>query len=166
MDLDALPVDDECYRARQSEYVDMSLIHLGLKLREMGVDFAEEDIAAVPTPFADRLLRYVVAFEEKEATTRAAIAEYQAQTEQELKRLESQREATERARGEVAILSERISADLSEYRKEEKLEAERRRERLREVQDLCRQIDKKELELRRETMEHDRLSKMLKKVRK
>ncbi|KAF8296117.1 hypothetical protein TcYC6_0090140 [Trypanosoma cruzi] len=166
MDSEPFALDGEGSRARQSEYVDMTLVHLGMKLRDMGIAFEDMELATVPTQFAEQLLSYIEAFEERESAIRAATTEHRAQLEQEQKRLESLQEATEKARGEVAILSERISSALSAFRGEEKLEAQHRRERQRDVQDIVRQIEKKELELRRETMERDRLSKMLKKVKK
>ncbi|RNF18737.1 uncharacterized protein Tco025E_04479 [Trypanosoma conorhini] len=166
MDLEPLPIDGEASRARQSEYVDMTLLHLRMKLRDMGIEFEEAELATAPTHFAERLLNYLHAFEERESALREATTEHQTQLKQERKRLETLQEATEKVRSEVAILSGRISSALSNYRSEEKLEAQRRRERQRDVQDTVRQIEKKELELRRETMEHDRLGKMLQKVQK
>ncbi|RNF00380.1 hypothetical protein TraAM80_07638 [Trypanosoma rangeli] len=166
MVLELLPVDGEASRTRQSEYVDMSLIHLGIKLRDMGIEFEETELATVPTRFAERLLSYLHAFEERESAIRDSMTEHQTQLKQENNRLETLQEATEKMRGEVAILSGKISSALGAYRSEEKLEAQRRRERQRDVCDIMRQNDKKELELRRETMERDRLSKILQKVQK
>ncbi|KAH9577344.1 hypothetical protein LSM04_003245 [Trypanosoma melophagium] len=169
MDFAALPPGGEPFRARQSECLDVGVLRLAAALRMAGVGGEGEGegvLAALPAPVAARLAEAAAQLPEWTRQRRAEAAERRAAVEAAERRLNGMRDATERAATEAAGLSERITAIHSEHRREEKTEAERRRERQRELQDIQRQIEKKELQLRREKMEHDRLSKMLKKVRR
>nr|CCC90053.1 conserved hypothetical protein [Trypanosoma congolense IL3000] len=112
------------------------------------------------------MLQRLESYRHCESEAQVAIGANRSDMETKRQRLEQLVESTDRVRGEVRIISEKISAALSENRRAEQLERERQRERDKELRDLFRKIEKKELELRLEVKEEERLRKMLKKVTK
>lgn len=133
---------------------------------DSGIPFTEAEIAALPARFVELLISRLEMFRQREVETRAAVDKCRRETEVEEMRFEQLREATERVQGEKRIISSKISAAVSEYMREDKLEKEKQRERHNELQEVFRQVEKKEAEHRREIIEMERLRKMLKKVTK
>ncbi|KAG8348994.1 hypothetical protein ERJ75_000704500 [Trypanosoma vivax] len=166
MDLCGLELDAESFRARHSECIDLTTIRLAQQLRDAQIPFTDADIATVPAPLAELLAQRLESLLRRESTDRATIERLQQEASSRSERLEHLVDATERVRGEARVVSEKISAALNEYRREAQLEKERQRERHLELQELFRQIEKKDLELRKETMERERLQRIYKKVAK
>ncbi|SCU68066.1 uncharacterized protein TEOVI_000874800 [Trypanosoma equiperdum] len=159
-------MDTECLRARHSECIDLASVQLRRQLMDSGIPFTEAEIAALPARFVELLVSRLEMFRQREVETRAAVDKCRRETEVEEMRFEQLREATERVQGEKRIISSKISAAVSEYMREDKLEKEKQRERHNELQEVFRQVEKKEAEHRREIIEMERLRKMLKKVTK
>lgn len=164
--------DLEEMRVRQSEFVNMNVVHLMERLEslQVGEAFLRDGdtahlLASLPPEITEALLQSLADYEEEIKACAEAVQRAEAQRVVDLEKAEALAEKTARVRSSVDFLSEKNSADLMDFRRQLTSDAEAAKGRQRELADLVRKREKTDFDLRRVQMEIERLKRMSKRVK-
>lgn len=167
--------DMEEDRVRQSEYVNMNVVHLHARLQELNLDSIHavglEDGAPraspadLPTEVASALLDFLDQYAVEMQEAAQQIEGYESDHKKCERRCAQMEELVERLKGKVAYLSEKSSAEFERTRAEAKQEANVCKEIRRALVDTTRKREKLDMDIRRTEMEIDRLRKMTNKIK-
>lgn len=167
---------EEDARARHSECMSLSVIHLHEKLaqlqfgRNASASLVEPDgaaltVACLPPEVVDMVLLYVTQAEAEIKQAESSAEELDAQTAATQGKTESLKEKIERLKSSVAAMSAKSSAEMNSFREVLRQNADASKQRQRDQIDLVRKREKLESELKRTEIEIERLRKISKRVK-